>query len=139
MPTAPTWMTRIAVDPTDPINGCWTWTGPVATNGYARVDHQGRNWALHRLIYTLTVSPVPHHLVLDHLCHNRICCNPRHLEPVTNQENVWRGIALENRTHCRNGRHDLATVGVYRDSQGYDRCRECRRLSKQRHRRRAAA
>ncbi|OBK92611.1 hypothetical protein A5646_03270 [Mycobacterium sp. 1245499.0] len=74
----------------DPI--CWTWTA-ASTNGYGSVCYQKRTWSTHKLSYTLLVGPVPNGLTIDHLCRNKLCCNPAHLEPVTNTENLRRGRA----------------------------------------------
>lgn len=76
-------------------NGCWHWAGRwTSGDGYNKVSYQGKAWMVHRLIYTLMVGPIPDGLVLDHTCRDRACCNPKHLEPVTQKENTRRGNAV---------------------------------------------
>lgn len=80
---------------------CWNWTGAEARNGYGYIHaHRDRtqtpgvepgNVLAHRFSYMTNVGPIPAGLVLDHLCRNRMCVNPEHLEPVTRGENVSRG------------------------------------------------
>lgn len=81
------------VKTTCPIAGfgpCWTWTGGLQSRGYGCVCHDIRTRTTHKLAYELLVGPVPDGLTLDHLCENKVCCNPRHLEPVTSAENYRR-------------------------------------------------
>ncbi len=66
---------------------CWNWHGAKTSSGYGSIGHDGRIWSTHRLAYELLISPIPRGLQIDHLCRNRLCCDPRHLEPVTLQEN----------------------------------------------------
>jgi hypothetical protein len=74
------------------------------------------------------------------VCRNRACVNPRHVEPVTNHENILRGIVpTANRVLCKSGRHVLGDVGIYVDSEGTERCHQCRLESKRRYRQRLAA
>ena len=74
-------------------NGCWLWQGAKNGKGYAthRVS-KGKVSVVHKFYYELVKGPVPKGLVLDHLCRIKHCVNPDHLEPVTNQENVLRGL-----------------------------------------------
>lgn len=72
---------------------CWNWTGYRNRGGYGRYMHQKRMQLAHRVSYELLVGPVPDGLVIDHLCRNPSCVNPDHLEPVTNAENIRRGLA----------------------------------------------
>lgn len=72
---------------------CWLWCGAESGNGYGKVSIDGRMKMAHRAIYEILVGPVPEGLVLDHLCRNRRCCNPGHMEPVTAQETTRRGEA----------------------------------------------
>ncbi len=75
-------------------SGCWLWTGAL-NGGYGRIHHSpGRVLYTHRAAYELLVGPVPEGMDLDHLCRNRACCNPDHLEPVTRRENLLRGDTL---------------------------------------------
>lgn len=87
--------------------GCLEWNGHIATNGYGRIHWNGRQQQAHRVAYELARGPIPEGLVLDHLCRNRRCINPGHLEAVTEQVNIVRGIgrSAENftKTHCAEG------------------------------------
>ena len=74
--------------------GCWIWIGELNRNGYGRIKIFGKRLMAHRVIYELLVGAIPERLVLDHLCKNRCCVNPNHLEPVTVKENTHRGNAL---------------------------------------------
>jgi hypothetical protein len=105
------------------LNGeCWEWRGEVTANGYGRFHANGRRSMAHRWLYERLVDAIPDDLVLDHLCRNRCCVNPAHLEPVTNVENARRG-AVAARTHCPSG-HEYSDTNtrVYR---GRRYCRAC--------------
>lgn len=75
-------------------SGCWAWQGEMNRNGYGRVRIKGRRMMVHRVLYERLVAPIREGLLLDHLCRNRNCCNPQHMEPVTPRENTLRGEAV---------------------------------------------
>lgn len=75
-------------------DGCWTKEGWNSGNGYGKISVNGTAQMAHRAMYEALVGPIPEGLVLDHLCRNRACCNPDHLEPVTIQINTHRGDAV---------------------------------------------
>lgn len=110
------------------IGGCWEWTGPVIrTSGYG----QFKSTVAHRFVYELLVEPIPPKMQLDHLCRNRLCVFPPHLEVVTSRENTMRSSswAAENarRTQCHRG-HAFDGANTYVDPRGHRRCRECDRV-----------
>lgn len=90
----PTTVERLMAKVIKDERGCWTWTGALQ-RGYGRVCGGGRgnNQLAYRVAYELLVGPVPVGLELDHLCRNRACINPEHLEPVTHRENMRRMAA----------------------------------------------
>lgn len=122
---------------------CWEWTAGTYSNGYGLffVEHspKRRNAMAHRVAYELSVGPIPDGLVIDHLCRNRACVNPDHLEPVTHRVNLLRGEGLTAihaaQTHCAHG-HEYTPSNTYVRPGG---TRECRTCVRQRARERYAA
>ena len=113
---------------------CWEWRAAVGRDGYGRVGFAGKIWLAHRLAYELFVGPIPVGLDLDHLCRNRRCVNPAHLEPVTRRENLRRGRNWHReKTHCKYG-HEFTTENTYGRHDGGRDCRACRNARIRKHR-----
>lgn len=119
---------------------CWEWTGQL-NHGYGRAHMHGRLMSAHVAIWELLVGPVPDGLELDHLCLNRRCVNPDHLEPVTRGENMRRTRYAAMRraiTHCPQD-HEYTPENTRVDKNGCRVCRTCRRLKERERRERARA
>jgi len=71
---------------------CLEWTASLTTEEYGRFWLNGKLNPAHRIVYEDAEGVIPDGLELDHLCRNRKCCNPNHLDPVTHQENSRRGL-----------------------------------------------
>lgn len=111
------------------LSECWTGLGAKNSNGYVYVKLGGKSVPAHRIAYELAYGPIPPGLVIDHVCRNRECFNPDHLEPVTNRENIRRGLAGQHnarKTHCKNG-HPFDARNT-RWHKGYRVCRACVRM-----------
>lgn len=133
--------------------GCWEWIGTRDQRGYGMIFRgncgsatasMGRgSWLrAHRVSYELHVGAIPNGLQLDHLCRNKWCVNPLHLEPVTSRQNTLRGEApaAQNarKTSCDRG-HPLFGDNLFIENGGRRRCRACHNANKRAARARAAA
>jgi len=106
---------------------CWEWQGPLSY-GYGVFCASGRPIRAHRVAYFLATQTLP--FCLDHLCRNRKCVNPAHLEPVSDRENILRGVGLtainHRKTHCKRG-HPLTGDNLLHIKLGRE-CKTCNRL-----------
>lgn len=121
---------KIAVDE----NGCWNWTGYRFPNGYGYTHKRisrgvFRAAYTHRFVYELLVGPI--NATIDHLCRNRACCNPAHLEDVALRVNNLRGegFAGQNarKTHCNRG-HEFTPDNTRITPRGTRDCLACCRI-----------
>lgn len=118
-------------------DGCWDWTGFVYPNGYGSfMDQNQRTTLAHRYSYEQFVGPIPDGLQIDHLCRNRRCVRPGHLEAVTGWENRRRGesppAVNAGRVECANG-HPFDNVNTYIRPNGNRGCRICRTDARRRY------
>lgn len=112
-------------------NGCWLWTGAITTDRYGFFDVSGKKLSAHRYFYEFwTSTRIPHRMQLDHLCRQRSCVNPSHLEIVTPRENTLRSLPYSmkaRQTECLHG-HPLSGDNLYRKPNGSRECRICRQM-----------
>jgi hypothetical protein len=109
-------------------HGCWLWQGALTGGGYGNVRYDGRVYTTHRVVYAAIVGHLP--AELDHLCRERSCCCPDHLEPVTRSENTVRGNSGVLRLVCSNGHWllgDNVSLVHYGDRPVERRCKTCNR------------
>lgn len=106
---------------------CWIWKGAKHGRGYGNFFASGYVLA-HRFSYELARGPIPPGLTIDHLCRNRLCVNPDHLEAVTMRVNLLRGVGpsavAARKTHCPRG-HEYAGLNIYWTKDGRRKCRTC--------------
>lgn len=124
----------------DKSRDCWLWT--AATNGTYGVMGSGneRDYA-HRLAVIFDGRGIPKGMQVDHLCRNKLCVRPDHLDIVTPKENFSRvpretmRHVIRSRTRVRCGKgHPLTSDNVFhRKNESFRRCRTCHRLQSRRH------
>lgn len=112
-------------------DACWEWIGALIPDGYGMILWNGRRQLAHRVALEIRNGvEVPQDMTVDHLCRNRACVNPEHLEIVTMTVNVLRGTGPTavnaRKTHCIHG-HPFDDANTKARADGGRRCRECAR------------
>lgn len=109
-----------------PFHECWEWVGS-SYNGYGKFNTGKKKikWA-HRISYEIFKGKVPKNLHIDHVCKNRSCVNPNHLEAVTQKINNIRAWTIHRKRYCPSG-HEFTKENTD-FSQKWRRCKECHRI-----------
>lgn len=120
---------RIAARVTVSDSGCWECSYAKDTSGYPQVSYLSRMELAHRAMFVAAKGVIPTALQLDHLCRNRTCCNPAHLEAVLSRENTLRGDTIPARnaavTHCPHG-HPYSPDNAFPSDLRRGKQRRCR-------------
>lgn len=124
----------------DGPDGCWEWQGPRTPSGYGQMNtgRRGASVRVHRLALHLAGRPVPANKVVDHLCSNPPCVNPKHLDIVSQATNMARGKHSTKR-HCVHGHEFTEANTGWQKSNGVVRGRYCRTCARARSKRDRAA
>jgi len=109
-------------------DGCWNWTGHVSGGGYGRIRNGGKREQAHRVSFALAGNKIPEGLVVDHICNNRRCVRPDHLQAITQRDNILRSDSPPARQSkqvaCLNG-HPLDGDNLFMRRNGKRECRVC--------------
>ncbi len=119
---------RLRAKSTTNEKGCWLIHTSLDKDGYHVASYRGKAVRAHKKMFIILKGKIPDGMVIDHLCRNRNCCNPDHLEAVTSGENSRRGLTgstNRNKTHCPQG-HEFTPENTYKDSKGHRHCNTCR-------------
>lgn len=114
----------------DRLLDCWEWQGNTNGDGYGQLRLDGKHIYVHRYMYETFIGLIETGKVIDHLCRNRLCVNPLHLEPVTTKINLLRGNTYQARnaskTHCKQG-HLLQPLNLVKSDlkRGWRNCLIC--------------
>jgi hypothetical protein len=116
---------------------CWTWVGSIGHDGYGRAYYKGKNNMAHRAVYRAFVDEIPPEMTIDHLCRNKLCVNPEHLQVASQRDNILRSDNQASintkKTHCVNG-HEYTAKNTYsyKASRGkgiWRACKTCRGMT----------
>lgn len=118
----------------DQASGCWYWTGPKFSTGYALISQDGKMWKGHRLVWTLTFGPISPGIQCCHRCDHPACVNPGHLFLGTNRDNQQDKAAKgrhwqQKKTVCPQG-HPYTKENTYTSKAGHRRCLTCLNASR---------
>lgn len=123
---------------------CWVWNGPRERCGYgvSWAGKPGGTMIAHRFALLTEMGELPRDLVVDHICRNRACCNPKHLRVITSRENVLIGVGPSavnaRKTHCRKG-HEFTDENTLRIRGSSRACKACQRQAEAEYKQRRRA